>query len=78
LWKRENNTLAFDWNVADFESEEPDLPEFTRRHAERKEQLRKKSDFIKYIWSWEHYAKIFVSYCVLFLMVKNLIFIHRC
>jgi hypothetical protein len=71
LWEKENNTLAFQWSVEDFESEEPDLPEFTRRQAERKEQLRKKSDFIKYICGWEHVGKIIISYCVLFLMVTN-------
>jgi hypothetical protein len=69
LWRRENHRLAFDWNVEGFENDEPDLPEYTRRTNKRKEELGKKSDFVKYLWSYEHYFKILCSYCILIFMV---------
>jgi hypothetical protein len=55
----------------DFENDEPDLPDFTRRKQKRRDELKKASDFKKYIWSYEQYFKIFVSYTILLFMVKN-------
>ena len=54
-WIRENSRLAFEWDVLVYENEEQDLPEYTRRNKARKEQLKEKSNFIKYIWSYEQY-----------------------
>jgi hypothetical protein len=55
--------------VLKYENEEPDLPEYTRRTKARKIELKDKSNFLKYIWSYEHHFKRAFSFIVLIFMV---------
>ncbi|RNA00221.1 anoctamin-4 isoform X2, partial [Brachionus plicatilis] len=55
FWGRENNRLAYEWNVLNFEKEEINLPDY----EQKKEKI---NTYLKYF-------KIFLSYTVLLFMV---------
>ena len=71
FWQRENAKLAFEWDVVKFEKEERELPEYIRRTELRKEKNKNKIKFVKYLWSYEQYAKRFVSFLILIAMVSR-------
>ena len=55
--------------MVDYEANEPDLPEYNRRLKTRKEKLKDKSEFVKYLWSYEKTFIYLVSFLVLLAMV---------
>ncbi|CAF0718472.1 unnamed protein product [Brachionus calyciflorus] len=69
FWKRKNARLAYEWDVLKFERDENDLPEFLRAKEKLKQKLEKRSNLVKYLYSWQKFFKIFVSYSVLLFMV---------
>ena len=62
--------MAFEWDVLDFERDENDLPEYTRKQKLKKLKLKDKGEFVKYIYNQERYFKIFLSGLILMFMVK--------
>jgi hypothetical protein len=70
FWQRENSKLAFEWDVLKFEKEERELPEYIRRTELRKEKNKDKSKVVKYLWTYEQYAKRFVSFLILIAIVS--------
>lgn len=74
-WKRQNAKLAYDWNVLKFESDETDLPEYVKRKALIRKELRKKNNnqFLRFFYSNEKQLKTFISILILLFMVLNLL-----
>ena len=68
---RENARLAFEWDVENYEKDEPDRAEYTRRTQERRAQLANSSMFVKYIWTYEQSFKKFISFCITLFMVNK-------
>lgn len=73
MWQRENAYLAYEWDVSNYEKDEPDLPEYTRREREKFEKLKDRADIVKYLYSTDRIFKAIVSYIILFIMVFHLI-----
>ncbi|CAF0912236.1 unnamed protein product [Brachionus calyciflorus] len=68
IWKRENSRLAYEWDVDNFEFNEPDLPEYSRK---KKLRAKLESPSNKIFWRYEKYLKYLVSFLILLLMVIN-------
>ena len=73
MWLRKNARLAFEWDVLEYENEEPDRAEYSRLMKERRKHIDSKSNFVQYLWSFEQRAKQLVSFCITLFMV----IIHR-
>ena len=51
------------------EKTEAELPEYIRRKKLRNLRIKKNNNFVKWCWSWESYAKLFVSSTILLSML---------
>ncbi|RNA37450.1 Anoctamin, partial [Brachionus plicatilis] len=69
FWRRENNRLAFEWNVLKFENEQINLPDYERNKEKMREKLKTASELIRFLYTWQRFFKIFLSYTVLLFMV---------
>lgn len=65
-WKRENARLAFEWDVENFENNEPDLPAYSRKQKLRASSQNAMQTFI---WSHEKFLKYAISFIILIFMV---------
>ena len=70
FFKQTSAFLAYEWDVLSYEKNEPDLPEYIRRKLIREKELQNKSIYVQYIWSFERYFKLTVSYSILIFMVS--------
>ncbi|RNA28547.1 Anoctamin, partial [Brachionus plicatilis] len=69
FWGRENNRLAYEWNVLNFEKEEINLPDYERNKEKMREKLKTSSELVKFLYTRQRYFKILLSYTVLLFMV---------
>mgnify|MGYP001810809588 CR=1 FL=1 len=71
MWERENTRLAYEWAVSSLETDEPDLPEYTRSMEKRDRKLKKKGMLMRFIYEEERFFKLRVSYLFLILMFSR-------
>ena len=68
VWKRKNHTLAYEWDVENFENTEPDRPEF---YGTKQRPDPVIPDELQWIYPvWLKIAKYALSVLVLLLMVS--------
>lgn len=71
FWKRENNLLAYEWDVLKFENEEIDLPDYELKREKIQNKIKMPNGLKKFFYTNEQFFKILLSYTVLFLMVNS-------
>ena len=64
-----------EWHVEGIERAEAEMPEYVRKKKLRNLKLKDKSNFVKWCWTWEPYAKLFISFLILFFMVNKVFLI---
>ena len=70
-WKRENARLAFEFDVENFEENEPDLPEYTRRIEKLKKKIKNSNAVVKFLAEYITQFKYLVSLLILLFMVSQ-------
>ena len=68
-WKRQNNKLAAEWNVRNYESTEPDLPDYVEKKEREEAYSKKDGSCGKFFF---RYSKVF-KYCVSFIVVTFMV-----
>ena len=68
-WKRKNHKLAADWNVRNFETYEPDLPDYVKKKEEEERFAKKDGDCGQFFLRYSKIFKYIISLIVIIFMV---------
>ena len=71
VWKRQNSKLAFEWHVRNYESYEPDLPDFVQRKEREKKSSRRDGEAGNFFYRHSKIFRYFISFLVVFFMVLH-------
>jgi hypothetical protein len=69
IWKRENARLAYEWDVDNFETNEPNLAEYERKLINKTNALKTANFFVKFIIKYDNYFKKFIGFLVMLIMI---------